>query len=249
MVAEADESDRSFLKLSPAIAVMTNIDREHMEATAASPTCSRRSSTSPTRCRSTARSSRAPTTRSWPRCCRGSRAASSPTASTRADAEHRGAATCVLEGFGARCDVVRVGGRRRRRRDVLGELTLRVPGRHIGAERAGGGRRRPRARRAVRPASPRRSPISGAPSGASSSAASSTAITVVDDYGHHPTEIAAVLAAARAGAPGARRGRVPAASLHAHARSDREFGLALAQRGRGACSPTSMRRARTRFPA
>ena len=32
MVAEADESDRSFLKLSPAIAVITNIDREHMEA-------------------------------------------------------------------------------------------------------------------------------------------------------------------------------------------------------------------------
>ena len=32
MVAEADESDRSFLKLSPTIAVVTNIDREHMDA-------------------------------------------------------------------------------------------------------------------------------------------------------------------------------------------------------------------------
>ena len=32
MVAEADESDRSFLKLTPTIAVITNIDREHMEA-------------------------------------------------------------------------------------------------------------------------------------------------------------------------------------------------------------------------
>src|SRR4029077_12927999 len=31
MVAEADESDRSFLKLSPTIAVMTNIDYEHLE--------------------------------------------------------------------------------------------------------------------------------------------------------------------------------------------------------------------------
>src|SRR5881409_3410607 len=31
MVAEADESDRSFLKLFPAIAVITNIDYEHME--------------------------------------------------------------------------------------------------------------------------------------------------------------------------------------------------------------------------
>ena len=32
MVVEADESDRSFLKLSPTIAVVTNIDREHMDA-------------------------------------------------------------------------------------------------------------------------------------------------------------------------------------------------------------------------
>jgi UDP-N-acetylmuramate--alanine ligase len=31
MVAEADESDRSFLKLFPTIAVMTNVDREHLE--------------------------------------------------------------------------------------------------------------------------------------------------------------------------------------------------------------------------
>ena len=30
MVAEADESDWSFLLLSPTIAVVTNIDREHM---------------------------------------------------------------------------------------------------------------------------------------------------------------------------------------------------------------------------
>lgn len=32
MVAEADESDRSFLRLSPAIAVVTNIDHEHLDA-------------------------------------------------------------------------------------------------------------------------------------------------------------------------------------------------------------------------
>src|SRR6202171_1286784 len=31
MVAEADESDRSFLKLSPVLSVVTNIDREHMD--------------------------------------------------------------------------------------------------------------------------------------------------------------------------------------------------------------------------
>jgi UDP-N-acetylmuramate--alanine ligase len=32
MVAEADESDRSFLKLDPTVAVVTNIDREHLDA-------------------------------------------------------------------------------------------------------------------------------------------------------------------------------------------------------------------------
>ena len=32
MVVEADESDRSFLKLTPSIAVITNIDHEHMES-------------------------------------------------------------------------------------------------------------------------------------------------------------------------------------------------------------------------
>ena len=31
MVAEADESDRSFLKLTPTLAVVTNIDREHLD--------------------------------------------------------------------------------------------------------------------------------------------------------------------------------------------------------------------------
>jgi len=32
IVVEADESDRSFLRLSPSIAIVTNIDREHMES-------------------------------------------------------------------------------------------------------------------------------------------------------------------------------------------------------------------------
>ncbi len=32
LVAEADESDRSFLRLSPILAVVTNLDREHMDA-------------------------------------------------------------------------------------------------------------------------------------------------------------------------------------------------------------------------
>src|SRR5262249_59131025 len=31
LVAEADESDGSFLRLSPAVAVITNVDREHLD--------------------------------------------------------------------------------------------------------------------------------------------------------------------------------------------------------------------------
>ena len=31
LITEADESDGSFLRLSPAIAVVTNIDREHLD--------------------------------------------------------------------------------------------------------------------------------------------------------------------------------------------------------------------------
>ena len=44
-------------------------------------------------------------------------------------------------------------------------------------------------------------------------------VLVVDDYGHHPTEIAAVLAAARA-LHAAHRRRVPAAPVHAHGGAD-----------------------------
>ena len=41
-------------------------------------------------------------------------------------------------------------------------------------------------------------------------------VTVIDDYGHHPTEIRATLAAARACRYRAHSRAVPAASLHAH---------------------------------
>ena len=52
-------------------------------------------------------------------------------------------------------------------------------------------------------------------------------VSVVDDYGHHPTEIAAVLRTAREGAPGSVGGR----------RSSRT-GI----HGRGICSPNLDRR-------
>ena len=46
-------------------------------------------------------------------------------------------------------------------------------------------------------------------------------VAIYDDYGHHPAEIAAVLAAARARREGPRHRRRRAASLHARARSVR----------------------------
>lgn len=42
---------------------------------------------------------------------------------------------------------------------------------------------------------------------------------LVDDYGHHPTEVDATIKAARAGWPDKTRDAVSAAPLHAHARS------------------------------
>ncbi len=56
-------------------------------------------------------------------------------------------------------------------------------------------------------------------------------VSIYDDYGHHPAEIAAVLAAARAGARGPRHRRVRAAPLLARARPVRRV-LRLLQRGR-----------------
>ena len=44
--------------------------------------------------------------------------------------------------------------------------------------------------------------------------------TIIDDYGHHPVEIRAVLGAARQARDGARHRRGPAASLHPPARPD-----------------------------
>ena len=50
------------------------------------------------------------------------------------------------------------------------------------------------------------------------------AYTLIDDYGHHPVEMAATIAAARGAFPGSpSRSRVPAASLYAHARCFEDF--------------------------
>jgi UDP-N-acetylmuramate--alanine ligase len=103
------------------------------------------------------------------------------------------AADVRLEGVGSRCTVMRGGA-------TLGELVLAVPGRHsvqnaLAAVAVGLELDIPFA--AIAPAlagfrgAERRFEQRGIVNG----------ITVIDDYGHHPTEIAAVLAAARAAAP------------------------------------------------
>jgi UDP-N-acetylmuramate--alanine ligase len=99
-----------------------------------------------------------------------------------------------LGSFGARCDVYRGDGERRQR---LGVLQLSLPGRHnlqnalaavAVADRLGMGFDVVASALADFRGAERRFERRGEAGG----------VLVVDDYGHHPTEIAAVLAAARA---------------------------------------------------
>jgi len=201
MVAEADESDRSFLKLSPTIAVVTNVDREHMEAYGGFDDLQQAfvdfANKVPFYGAVIACADDAELVRLLPRMTR--RVITYGIAAPAADI---GAVEVALEGFGSASTVVRrtVTGGGEPAVEPLGTLRLQVPGRHsvlnalaalavglelgvpfevLAAALAGfqGAERR----------FERRGVVHG--------------ITVVDDYGHHPTEIAAVLAAARAAAP------------------------------------------------
>ena len=200
MVAEADESDRSFLKLSPVDRAWSRTSTASTwTATAAGTRCSRRSSTSRTRCRSTAPSSRAPTTS---RC-----AALLPRMTRRVityGLDGRGATgdvaatACALEAFGSRCT--------RRRARPPGEPTTSsascgcaCPGRHNLLNALARGRGRPRGRACRSTRSPRRSAEFRGAERRFQLRGEASGVMVVDDYGHHPTEIAAVIAAARAG--------------------------------------------------
>jgi UDP-N-acetylmuramate--alanine ligase len=225
MVAEADESDRSFLKLFPAIAVLTNIDREHMEAYGTFADlqnafvdfanrvpfygcvvlCGDDVELMTLRTRFTRRVV--------------------TYGITRADVDVA-AADVRLEGFGSACTVIsrQV---QRGNGDTLGELRLQVPGRHsvqnaLAAVAVALELDVPFARIAAALAefqgAERRFQHFGEVDG----------IAVIDDYGHHPTEIAAVLAAARAAKPAR---VIVAFQPHRYTRTRdlmREFALALA---------------------
>ncbi len=188
MVAESDESDGSFLKLNPTIAIVTNIDREHLDH--------------------------------W-----GDLAAIQSAFVTFVNkVPFYGAAILCLDdsnvqailprverriltyGTSAQADLVasRVGYRGfgstfqvRHRGDLLGEVALRIPGLHgmlnsLAAIAAGLELGIPFAKIAGALAgfqnADRRFQVKGEKRG----------ILVVDDYGHHPTEIMATLGAARA---------------------------------------------------
>jgi UDP-N-acetylmuramate--alanine ligase len=198
MVAEADESDRSFLKLLPTLAVITNVDHEHLEnyggfddlrqafvdfankvpfygAVVACVDDAHLRSILP-------RVTRRLTTYGL----------DAPTADLTASHIELGplGATATVERR------VRRAGDSAKTLEPLGTLTLAVPGRHnlqnalavvaVGLEIGLPFERIAAGLGGFRGAE-RRFEVRGEPRG----------ILVVDDYGHHPTEIAAVLDAAR----------------------------------------------------
>jgi UDP-N-acetylmuramate--alanine ligase len=198
MVAEADESDRSFLKLSPAIAVITNIDREHMESYGG---------WDDLRGAFIDFANKVPFYGAVIACADDEPVRGILPLVTRrlltyglADADDRATANVTghemsLEAFGSKA-LVRF--RTPETAVDLGELRLQVPGRHnllnaLAAVAVGMEVGIPFAGIAAALAgfqgAERRFQLLGEAHG----------VMVVDDYGHHPTEIAAVIAAARAG--------------------------------------------------
>jgi UDP-N-acetylmuramate--alanine ligase len=198
MVAEADESDGSFLKLSPTIAVITNVDEEHLD---------HYQTFDNVLAAFTEFANKVPFYGAVVACADDPRLRSLLPRITRRvvtygldtpEAVVVGQAA-TLEAFGSRCTVLRrAEGRADAPLDTLGELRLHVPGRHnllnalaavaVGLE-LGLSFERVALALAEFKGAERRFDVLGEAGG----------VMVVDDYGHHPTEIAAVLAAARAG--------------------------------------------------
>ncbi|MCC7416491.1 MAG: UDP-N-acetylmuramate--L-alanine ligase [Acidobacteria bacterium] len=198
MVAEADESDRSFLKLSPTLAVITNIDHEHLENYGDFEDLQQAfvdfAGKVPFHGAVIACADDPGLSAVLPRITR--RVTTYGLDTAGADLR---AVEVALGPMSAAATVVRRAGRGADRPAgfaTLGRLTLAVPGRHnllnalatvavgleldLPFERIAAGLAEFRG-------AERRFDVRGEPRG----------ILVVDDYGHHPTEIAAVLAAAR----------------------------------------------------
>ncbi|HJW62270.1 MAG TPA: Mur ligase family protein, partial [Actinomycetes bacterium] len=187
-VAEADESDGSFLELSPTVAVVTNVEADHLDhwGDLAAVTAAFRAFVE-----------RLPPDGTAVLC------ADDPGALRLA-----GAAGCQVVTYGFAAAAVRgddltldawssiftvTAGER-----SLGEVALAVPGRHNVANALG----------AIAAATAAGAPFAAAIAGLAGFTgaarrfhvrAEAGGVTVVDDYAHHPTEVAASLAAARLG--------------------------------------------------
>ena len=206
LVAEADESDRSFLMLLPTIAVVTNIDREHMESYGGfadlQQTFADFANKVPFYGSVIACADDAGLAAILPRLNRplvtygleGRERREGLEGQERRKGVHIEASNVEIGAFGGRCVVYR-GDRDARER--LGELRLAIPGRHnlqnalaavAVADRLGIDFVKVASALADFHGAERRFERHGEADG----------VLVVDDYGHHPTEIAAVLAAARA---------------------------------------------------
>ncbi len=223
MVVEADESDRSFLKLSPAIALITNLDREHMESYGSWENLQQAfvdfANKVPFYGAIVACIDDIGVRELLPRFTRRVITYGLDQSSATIRGVHM-----QLEAFGSSCQVVQyISGEAS---TTLGRLRLRVPGRHnllnalgavaVGLEAGVTFDRISAALDEFRGAD-RRFQMRGEEKG----------VMVVDDYGHHPTEIAAVIAAARAGID---RRVVVVFQPHRYSRTNqllREFGTAL----------------------
>jgi UDP-N-acetylmuramate--alanine ligase len=207
MVAEADESDRSFLKLFPTIAVITNIDHEHLENYGGFEDLRQAfvdfANKTPFYGGVVACLDDANLAAVLPRMTRrvttyGLESAAADIVATDVTLGPMSVtATVTGRVRAARGATGSTGsGQAAAGRATLGTLTLAVPGRHnllnalaavaVGMELGLSFDRVAAGLNDFRGAE-RRFDIRGEPRG----------ILVVDDYGHHPTEIAAVLAAAR----------------------------------------------------
>ncbi len=222
MVVEADESDRSFLKLSPAIALLTNLDREHMESYGSWENLQQAfvdfANKVPFYGAIVACIDDVGVRELLPRLTR-----RVITYGLNGSSANIRGVNMRLEAFGSTCEVVQ---RKGEGSTTLGRLRLRVPGRHnllnsLGAVAVSleAGVPFPRIVAALDEfrGADRRFQMLGEERG----------VMVVDDYGHHPTEIAAVIAAARAGID---RRVVVVFQPHRYSRTNqllREFGTAL----------------------
>ena len=199
MVAEADESDRSFLKLFPTIAVITNIDHEHLENYGGFDDLQQAFVDFANKvpfyggvvaCADDREPGGGAAADDPPRDDLRARRRRTPTSRRPTSRSGRSASSAIVKRRGRRA------GDPATAPATLGPLTLQVPGRHnllnalaavaVGLELGLPFERIAAGLKEFRGAE-RRFDVRGEPNG----------ILVVDDYGHHPTEIAAVLAAAR----------------------------------------------------